>query len=127
MKPKHEHYVNCKDLLEEIKLYNKTRKVSEELGVYLLKIAKRYATKPNFSGYTYKDDFIADAVYRMVEQLDKINLNHPKCNPFSYLTQLCRNCFIAKINKEHRIQNTKENIRDTVYSEFIKNEDINES
>lgn len=124
MKSKHEHYVSNKDLLEEIKLYNKTKKVSEELGVFLIKIAKRYATKPNFSGYTYKEDFIGDAVFRMVEQLDKINLKHPNCNPFSYLTQVCRNCFIAKINKEHKIQDTKENIRDTIYYEFIKIEDI---
>ena len=43
---------------------------------------------------------VADAVARCLSHaIDKIDLDHPNCNPFSYLTQTCYNVFRQKINK----------------------------
>lgn len=111
-------YVDPEDLRSELVKYRSTNVVSERLGLYLLKIATRFATTPRFSNYTYRDDFVNDAVYRMLEQIDKINLDHPKCNPFSYFTMTCRRCFFATINKERKHQATKESLRDYIYEQF---------
>ena len=41
---------------------------------------------------------VADAVARCLSHaIDKIDLDHPNCNPFSYLTQTCYNVFRQKI------------------------------
>lgn len=121
---RHEFYVNQKELKEEIIKYKKNKIISEKLGEMLIKIAKRYASKGNFSGYTYKDEFIGDAIYRMVEQLDKINIKHPRCNCFSYLTQTCHNKFIAKITEEKKYMRFKEILTDNILEHIEQTENI---
>ena len=118
------YYIDPKDLIKEIRHYNETDEISEVLGGYLIKIANRFASKPNFSGYSYKDEFIADAILRMVQQLHKVDLSHPKCNPFAYLTQTCFNIFIARINKEKKFMNIKNSLKDYYYDEIEAEENI---
>lgn len=121
---KNEHYVNRQELMKELKKYKKDKVISEELGVMFLKIASKLATKKNFSGYSYKDEFISDAVYRMVTQIDKIDLNHPKCNPFAYLTQICKFKMIAKISAEKRYQEIKESLKSDYIDNFESSEQV---
>lgn len=118
------YYVDPIELTKEIKKFKKTKVISEELGTMILKIARKYASRSNFSGYSYKEDFISDAVHRMIEQLDKINLKHPKCNVFAYLTQMCHFKFIAKITKEKKFQDTKNRLRDDYFAEIENEEHI---
>lgn len=101
---KHELYVDKQELRKELRKYKQTSEMSDELGVMFLKIAKRFSSKPCFSGYSYKDDFVNDAVFRMVEQVHRINA---EANAFSYLTQICYNCFIGKIVKEKKYTKMK--------------------
>ena len=117
-------YVDPKELKLELIEYKKNGMASEVLGEMLLKIAKRYASRPNFSGYSYKDEFISDAVFRMVEQLDKIDLNHPKCNPFAYLTLTCHRKFISKITQQKKYEEAKNKLKDHFFAEFEQNEGI---
>lgn len=119
-----EYYINPEELKKDIQEYKDTNVISNELGEKLIKIARRYASKPNFSGYSYKEDFISDAILRMVSQIDMIKLDHPKCNPFSYLTQTCYNCYIAKINKEKKYTKTKEMLKDYYFDELTANENV---
>ena len=100
-----EHYIEKQKLIDEIRDYKETGQMSEELGGYLIKIANNYAKKPNFSGYSYKDEFISEAIARMCDQIYKIDLDHPKCNPFWYLTQQCYWIFVTKLTKKISIQN----------------------
>lgn len=118
------YYINPKELIEEIQKFKDDGTITEKLGEMILNIAKRYASRPNFNGYSYKEDFIGEAVYRMIEQLDKIDLNHPKCNPFSYLTQICHYKFIAKINKEEKFRKTKERLKDHLFDKIEQSEGI---
>ena len=128
------YYIDPDKLNNEIKKYNENGLISEKLGEMLLKLAKRYALQPNFVRYSYNDDFIGDAVCRMIEQLDKINLNHPNCNSFAYLTQICKNAFKARINKEKKVQYTKETLKNYYFNEleliekiiYKKNSEYNE-
>lgn len=118
------YYISTKEFIKELKYYNKNDIISEKLGKMLLRLAKRYACKGNFSGYSYREEFVSDAVLRMIEQLDKINLDHPRCNPFAYLTQTCKNCFRARINKETKYNDTKENLKEKVFNEIKQIENI---
>ena len=119
-----QYYINPKELRAELAKYKEEDIISEELGAMILKIAQRYASKPNFSGYSYKEEFIGTAVLRMIEQLHKLDLNHPKCNPFAYLTQICHFKFIEKINKEKKYQTLKTRLKDHYYDEFERDESL---
>ena len=119
-----EHYIEKQKLTEEIVRYHETGVMSEELGGYLIKIANRFASKPNFSQYSYKDEFVSEAICRMVDQIHKIDLDHPSCNPFSYLTQQCYWIFVAKINKENKYSKLKDSLTDYYYNEIESSENI---
>ncbi len=121
---KNEHYVNKDELMKELKKYKKSKVISEELGGMLLKIATKLATKKNFSGYSYRDDFVSDSVYRMITQLDKIDLKHPNCNPFAYLTQICKFKMIAKISLEKRYQDMKDSLKSEYIEDFEASEGV---
>jgi hypothetical protein len=89
-----------------------------------INIANRFASKPNFSSYTYRDEFVGDAIYRMCDKIGMINLDHPKCNIFTYLTMICYHCFIARITKEKKYQKTKENVKREIFNNFMMTENI---
>ena len=67
------HYVNNKELYTVMQEYiSKVReaedsgstlpRVPDHVGRALVQIANRLATKPNFSGYTYKEEMISDGI-----------------------------------------------------------------
>lgn len=121
------YYVDPDELAEEIRKFQESEneQMSDELGMMLTNIARRYASLPNFSGYSYKEDFISDAIFRMIQQIHKIDLNHPKSNPFSYLTFICYHVYIARIKKEKRYTQTKEDLKDKYFDLFEHNEQLN--
>lgn len=114
------YYINPDELKEEISKFQSGKDdiMSDKLGEMLIKLAERFASLPNFSGYSYKEDFIGDAIYRMIQQIDKINLDHPKCNCFSYLTQICYHVYIAKIKKEKKYSETKELLKEEYFNDL---------
>lgn len=119
-----EYYIDKEELVREIKLYKKTSLISEELGKMLLLLAYRYANKFNFIGYSYKDEFISDAVLRMVDQLNKIDPYMENSQPFSYLTLTCHRCFVARINKEKKYQVLKERLKDKYFDLLEDDEQV---
>jgi hypothetical protein len=118
------HYIEKQKLIDEIRDYKESGVMSEKLGGYLIKIANNYASKPNFSGYSYKDEFVSEAIARMCDQIHKIDLDHPTCNPFWYLTQQCYWIFVAKINKEKKYTKLKDSLTDYYYNEIEAAENI---
>ena len=118
------NYIDPEELRKEIQDYKDTNVMSDTLGKMFIKLANRYASRPNFNRYSYKDDFIGDAVHRMIQLIDKIDLTHPKCNPFAYLTQQCYWCFVAKINKEKKFQRIKDKLKNHYFDELEHDEGI---
>lgn len=120
------NYVNPQELADEIRKFqsSESEQMTDKLGNFLIKIAQGYASRPNFSRYSYKEDFISDALFRMIQQIGKINLEHPKCNPFSYLTMICYHVYITKITKEKKFADTKENLKDKYFDLFESNEGL---
>lgn len=80
----------------------------ERFGKIILLMIKNILKKPNFSGYTWKEDFYSDATYRVLKYLH--NFNHTKTsektgqsvNAFSYISQIIHNSIVYIINTNNQ-------------------------
>jgi hypothetical protein len=106
------HYVNNKTLFEEMVKFKEKTKEAEEAGKQLpripnyvgecfLMICNKLSTKPNFMGYSYRDDMIADAIENCVVAAHSFD-PEKSSNPFAYFTQIAWNAFIRRIQKEKK-------------------------
>ncbi len=76
----------------------------ERFGAIILLMVKRILSKPNFSGYTYKDDIYSDSTYKILKYLN--NFNHKMIsertgttvNAFAYISQIIHNSVLFIIN-----------------------------
>ena len=76
-------------------------KVSEYIGQSIILICNNLAKKPNFSGYTYKQDMISDGIMDCIAAVDNFNPDKTN-NPFAYFTQIAWNAFLRRIQKEKK-------------------------
>lgn len=112
MPPK--HYVDNKKLFDVLIKHKKAvarrpnnpPRIPEYVGECLLMIATRLASKPNFAGYTFKDDMISDAVENGLMYLHNFNPEKSQ-NPFAYFTQITHYAFIRRIEREKKYVYTK--------------------
>jgi DNA-directed RNA polymerase specialized sigma subunit len=106
------NYVNNKDFLESLILYKKRcveaensgedpPKVPNYIGECIYQIATRLATKPNFSGYSYKEDMIMDGIENCLLYINNFDENKSS-NPFAYFTQVIWYAFLRRIQKEKK-------------------------
>jgi len=106
------NYVNNADFLEAIIKYKKLCQEAEDsgdeqpivpnfIGTCLYQIANRLATKPNFSGYSYKDEMIADGLENAIQALNNFD-PEKSSNPFAYFTQIIWYAFLRRIEKEKK-------------------------
>jgi DNA-directed RNA polymerase specialized sigma subunit len=94
--------VEYKTKLNEAKAQEKTKpQVSNYIGQSILLICNNLAKKPNFSGYTYKQDMISDGVIDCIAAVDNFDPDRTN-NPFAYFTQIAWNAFIRRIQKEKK-------------------------
>lgn len=111
-KPRKRNYVNNKDLLEALIKYQKdcreaedtgdeTPRVPDYIGTCIFQIATRLATKPNFSGYSYKEDMISDGIENCLQYIHNFNPEKSQ-NPFAYFTQIIWYAFLRRIAKEKK-------------------------
>ena len=54
----------------------------------------------------------------ITHSLDRIDLSHPKCNPFSYITQTAYNVFRQRIKNEKKYQKLKDTLKEEYFDEF---------
>jgi len=76
-------------------------RVPEDIGKCFMMIATKLSTKANFSGYTYKDEMICDALENCVVAVHSFNPEKSK-NPFAYFTQIIWYAFLRRIEKEKK-------------------------
>jgi hypothetical protein len=109
-------YVNNKDLyiamVQYKKDYNKAKQINQRpeisnyIGECLLTIANRFASKPSFSGYSFKEEMIADGYENCIMYMH--NFDPQKYNnPFAYFTQIIKFSFIRRIQREKKQQYVK--------------------
>lgn len=117
-----QHYVDAKELNKRIEDYYNSgdpELKDEELAQMISKIANRLAFAPNFINYSYREDFIGDAIIKMFAALKnkkfKINMGY---NAFSYFTKIAFNAFCNRIKREKKnheaIQAYQEEVYDTL-------------
>lgn len=111
------HYVNNQDFLEAIINYknacDEARSHGKQIpvipnyiGECIFHIANRLATKPNFSGYSFKEDMIMDGIENCLKYIEKFD-PEKSSNPFAYFTQVIWFAFLQRIAKEKKFLYTK--------------------
>ena len=121
------HYVNNKEFSQSVVDYvssvNDSRergeedpKIPEYIGRCFLKIAEGLSHKPNFIGYTYREEMVMDGAENCIKAI--MNYDVEKAtrtglpNAFSYFTQIIWYAFLRRIQKEKKYQNIKERYMD---------------
>lgn len=72
---------------------------SDFIGKCVIDICTNLAKKHQFSGYHFKDEMIADAIYHCIRYIDSFDIEKSD-NPFSYFTQAAYYQFIKRIQLE---------------------------
>lgn len=94
--------IHYKNEVQQTLLEGKSKpQVPRYIGESIILICNNLAKKPNFSGYTYKDDMIADAMIDCIAAVNNFNPDKTN-NPFAYFTQIAWNAFIRRIYKEKK-------------------------
>jgi len=93
------HYKN--ELKEAVESEKEEPIVPKYIGESILLICNNLAKKPNFSGYTYKQDMISDGIMDCIAAVDNFNPDKTN-NPFAYFTQIAWNAFLRRIQKEKK-------------------------
>ena len=94
----------------------------ERFGEILLLMVKNILKKPQFSGYTYRDDFYSDAVYKILKYLGNFNhelisvITGQQVNSFAYISQIIHNSILFIINIKKK---ENENLRKQVSMEMV--------
>ena len=110
------NYINNADFLEALVKYKEDCIIAEEsnkpkpripnyIGECFIKLAEGLARRPNFYGYTYKDEMIADGIENCLMYFE--NFDTTRKNPFAYFTQILWWCFVRRIQKEKKQQYIK--------------------
>jgi|FLOH01.1.fsa_nt_gi hypothetical protein len=106
----------------------------EQFGKILLLMVKNILKKPQFSGYTYRDDFYSDSIHKILKYLH--NFDHTmisertglNVNSFAYISQIIHNSilFIIGKKKEENINLKKHvNMQDVGHDYKIKTNESN--
>jgi len=117
-------YVNPMKLRSLIKEYQVNKAadpgyvMSDELGLVLLRLAKGFCSKPDFSGYSFNEDLPMQAMPKMIRAVEKIDPDDMDRSPFSYLTQTCYRAIIQLVKKEKRQFEIRENAKEEVFHAF---------
>jgi DNA-directed RNA polymerase specialized sigma24 family protein len=131
LKKTSEHYVDNSAFLKALTVYaeavKKAKKkqkdkkdkkhlprIPEYVGECLLKIATRYAHRPNFMNYTFRDDMVMDGVENCLIYLHNFNPKKSK-NPFSYFTTIIHYAFLRRILREKKQTYTKYKLIEQAY------------
>lgn len=102
-------YVNNADFYQALVEYKKLCNESPDnippvpryIGECLLKIATNLARRPNFAGYSWRDDMIGDAIETCLKYVKSFDPEISK-SPFGYFTQTCWYSFIGRITQEKK-------------------------
>jgi hypothetical protein len=111
-KKKSNNYIDNKKFYTEMVVYRRLCEeataageprpvVSRYIGECIMLIATRLATRPNFVGYSYKDEMISDGIENCLAYIHNFN-PEKSTNPFAYFTQIIYYAFLRRIQKEKK-------------------------
>lgn len=111
------HYINNVDFCNALVDFKEDCRLAEEsgktkpripnyIGECFIKLAEGLARRPNFFGYSYRDEMVADGIENCLMYFENFNPEKTK-NPFAYFTQILWWCFVRRIQKEKKQQYIK--------------------
>lgn len=111
--PKKVYYLDKQEFLNKIIDYRRTcrkakkakkakPKIPDDIALCIVKIAENAAKGSRYSGYTFRDIMIADAVENCIRYFENFNPRHVKKNPFGYFSQCCIYAFWRTIENEKK-------------------------
>ena len=89
---------------------------SERLGEIFVNLVDNFATKTNFSGYTYLEEMKSRAIFFLLKYSKNFNPVKSK-NAFAYCTQFVYHAFLQVIKKEKKHIETKKALVEKYYQE----------
>lgn len=97
------YYITNGKMLPEVIKSKEQGKISNVLAEMLMMLTRKYAQRPCFSGYTYKEDMISEALANLCQNALKFN-PEKSSNPFAFYTSCINNSFLQFLNveKKHR-------------------------
>lgn len=116
--------VDNEELKTELLSYIKTGKASERLGEIFIDLVDNYATKSNFSGYSYLEEMKSRAIFFLL-MYSKSFKPEKSNNAFAYCTQIVKHAFIQVIKKEKKHNETKRALIEKYSKEknYVKRDD----
>ena len=114
------YYITNSRMLPEVIKSKEAGRINDELAKMFMMLTHKYARRPCFSSYTYKEDMISDALASLCQnalKFDPVRFN----NPFAYYTTCINNSFLQFLNteKKHR------RIRDQLLIDIGENPSFN--
>lgn len=109
--------IHLRDLI--IELSRKTQvdaKSHERFGEIVLLMIRKILTKPNYSGYSWSDEFYSNACYRVFKYIHNFDCDKKSdrtgnsVSAFSYITQIIMMSIIEVINKNNKVQKELEKL-----------------
>ncbi len=83
------------------KMHPEVPRVPEYIGSCIVKIAYGMARRPNFSGYSWKDEMIGDAIETCLKYMDRFDPNRGT-SALSYFSQIVWFSFLGRIAQEKK-------------------------
>ena len=135
-----EHYVNNKEFSQAVVDYvnsvNEARSkgkdepvITEYIGKCFLKISDGLSHKPNFVGYTYREEMVMDAVENCIKAIMNYDIKKATRtglpNAFAYFTQITYYAFLRRIAKEKKQQDIKEKYLSHCQPNWLENLSVN--
>jgi hypothetical protein len=91
-----------KELVKQAKEKGKVKPdIPNYIGECFIKIAEGLSHKPNFIGYSYRDEMVADGIENCLMYFENFDVTKSS-NPFAYFTQIIYFAFLRRIQKEKK-------------------------
>jgi hypothetical protein len=75
--------------------------IPDYVATSIMKISERLSSRPNFSGYTYRDEMVSDGIENCLVYIANFDETKYK-NPFAYFTTIIYYAFLRRITKEKK-------------------------
>lgn len=97
------YYLSNSKLLPEVIKSKAQGRVTTELAQMLMMLTRKYAQRPCFANYSYKEDMVSEAIANLCQNALKFK-TEVSDNPFSFYTTCIHNSFlqILSVEKKHR-------------------------
>ena len=114
------YYISNSKMLPEVIKSKADGAITNALAEMLITLTRRYALRPCFSNYTYREDMISEALTNLCQNALKFN-PEKSSNPFAYYPTCIHSSFLQFLNveKKHR------RIRDQLLVDIGENPSFN--